>query len=137
VKSIYIIAFAVLALAGCPDHDDPSYVQIGGITSVPPNSTGTITNDFEDDIHRVTMSMGVAIAARCADYCPERRDSCAGFRVDSADPTILDTRTLFRGGRQPTEVVLIAKKAGTTKLRVETVCAALDYDVNVTPPRAP
>jgi hypothetical protein len=125
---------ALAALAGCPSEEREPYVFIGHFTSVPPSATGAITNDFEKDIHRVTMTVGVALAARCSDYCPDQSNyDCVGLRVDSDDATVIATRALYRNGRQPTEIVLVASKVGDTILRVQTACAEQRYEVHVTP----
>ena len=134
MKSLSII-IALAALAGCPAHEEPdAFVYIGHFTSVPPGATGSITNDWEDDIHRVTMSVGVALAARCSDYCRDQSNyDCVGLRVESNNPEIIDTRALYRGGRQPTELVLVGSKVGDTILHVQTACGVQDYEVHVIP----
>ncbi|MBX3157053.1 MAG: hypothetical protein KF773_13845 [Deltaproteobacteria bacterium] len=128
-----LLAALATALAGCPDSTTAPYAQLYAITAVPPGSVASIVTNRDDARFQVSLSVGVAIGARCSDYCPGTRTTCASMRVTSDDPGVLDVRSVYRGGRQPTESILVAKKVGTTTLVVDTACATEVYTVDVLP----
>lgn len=128
-----VIAIGIVVLAGCPDPDEPErVVELVGITSAPPASTGSITNDRVKHDHAIELSVGVALAARCWDNCATQVP-CASAKLTADHPEIIGVRPLYRLGRSDGELVLVAQRPGLTTLVVETSCATQSYAVNVIP----
>lgn len=128
-------AAAVLALAGCPmDEPPPDRVELSGLTNAPPASKASIVNrnGDGDDVYEIELSLGVAIATRCWDTCgPD--PVCTFAKLTAGDPAILGVRPVYRGGHREGEFALVASRAGTTTLHVQTSCTGRDYRVTVRP----
>ena len=128
-------AALVLALAGCPtDEPAPDRVELSGLTAAPPASTASIVSrdGNGEDVYEIELSLGVAIATRCWDTCgPD--SACTLAKLTAQDPSILGVRPVYRGGRREGEFALVASRAGTTTLHVQTSCTGRDYRVTVRP----
>lgn len=130
-----MIAALGLALAGCPtDEPPPDRVELYALTNAPPASKASIVSrdGSGEEVYEIELSLGVAIATRCWDTCGP--DSvCTLAKLTAHDPSILGVRPVYRGGPREGELALVARKAGTTTLRVQTSCAGQDYRVTVRP----
>ncbi len=129
-----ILCTLLVALAGCPSDDPPQpRVELYGITKPPPASTGTIETDYFEDIHQIELSQGVALAARCWESCDTVYGACAAPKFSVADATLLDVRPVYHLNGGDGEVVLVAKRAGTTTVNVASTCGVQTYVVRVLP----
>jgi hypothetical protein len=124
-RTILVTMLAITA-TGCPDEPDPKSVELFAITGAPPASLAKVTNNETDDIYRIELSVGVAIAARCWDSCDS---TCASAKLTVGEDRLFGVRPVYRQNGGKSEFALIAKQPGTTTLHVETPCAARDYQV--------
>jgi hypothetical protein len=134
-RARFLAAAAALALAGCPSDDPPpDKVEISAMTNAPPAGHAVIANRDADgnEIHDITLSLGVAIATRCWDTCAPDA-TCTLAKLTARDPELLGVRPVYRGGRRDGEFALVARRAGTTTLHVQTSCTSEDYRVTITP----
>ena len=100
----------LVVLAGCPDPvERVDRIELVGITHPPPASTGVIrTRDSQgEDIYRIELSVGVALAARCWDTC-DADALCVLPAISAADPTLLDILPVYRQGLHG-EYALVAR----------------------------
>jgi hypothetical protein len=129
----HLIAGALLAvLAGCPaDTPLEDDIVLYGLTAAPPASIATIVSS-DTSGYTITLTHGVAIAARCWDSCDY---TCVAPQLTSADTDVLRVRPVWRSATTSTtgEVALIASGPGSTTLRVETACSSRVYTVTVQP----
>lgn len=127
-------AVLLVVLAGCPDPvERVDRIELVGITHPPPASTGVIrTRDSQgEDIYRIELSVGVALAARCWDTC-DADALCVLPAISAADPALLDILPVYRQGLHG-EYALVAKQPGTTTLHLATACVSADYQVTILP----
>jgi hypothetical protein len=128
-------AWLLLAIAAC-DPPPPDEVELFRLTNAPPASTASVVNDRLDEVYRVELSVGVAMAIACWDNCGEDEYTslCTGAKLLVDDEAMLGVRPLYRVSvADRSDFVLVAAKPGLTTLHVETNCAARDYAVNIVP----
>jgi len=128
-RATFAVAATLLAITatGCPSDPREDDVILYSITTAPPASKGTVSN-LEPDDYTITLSRGVALAARCWDTCTS---TCEAAQITVDDTTRLGVRPLWRPGGSGGEVVLVAGEVGTTALHVTTPCATRTYRVQV------
>jgi hypothetical protein len=129
---IALVVAIAIPLAGCPDHEYPPDVLLLPLTSPPPAHEGRIVNDDELGYH-VELSHGVAIAARCWDWCEGQAGTqCVNTTLTSSVEGILEVRPVYRLGQNDVdEFALSGVSPGTTFLTVRTQCTQRVYEVTV------
>ena len=129
---IRILGYIALLVStvGCPSEERAEpHIELYGITKPPPASTGTITTT--DDVHAIELSQGVALAVRCWESCEDTYGACATPKLVVDDGTLLGIRPVYRLAGGDGELVLVAKRAGTTTLHVTSTCGSQSYLVRV------
>lgn len=115
-----------LSASACPGEEDTEVVEIYALTAAPPARTATITNT--EEVHRVELSSGVAIAFGCWESCEYE---CVVPEFVVSDPSLVEIRPIFRLRGGSAAWVMIGKSPGSTQLVVRTACTNQAYSVQI------
>ncbi len=121
-----LLLLLACAALGCPAAPAPKRAVLYPITSAPPARRLEVVS--KDDQHAITVSSGVAFGVSVSDSC----DPLSPPALEIADPNVLREHRLGRHGAKR-EFVLVAVRAGKTRVTIRAECTTQTYEVTVVP----